>query len=584
MKNSKHTHSVKESYTSWKTLFRFYRRVKLPWGLLLIVFLLSFGYKELQAQMVPYLSAIQTGAIEEGGFLVGFIVLTILNGVTEALQGGINELSGAVTARNVRHTVWNKLIRLPLSVFNKEDPQRFVSRVTQDTTGAYAAVACLIQFWSIIYGIYTAFVKMYRVYDTLALIMLTAIPMTILSSYLCGKLQYSMERITNSAYAAITNFFGERLPNLLHIKTCSMEDEEYARGVATSNEKYKADIRRENRFIFSGPISSMATYINQIILLVVASVMVRNGTMKMGQMINLYNYFLLFMSNSFMITAVWQSLKLSHGACSTIARLVEMEDEKLDGSVSVEQETGDIVFENVSFAYEEGHDVLKNVSFVIPKGKVTAIVGENGSGKSTIIKLLERFEDPAAGRIRLGSEDLRNVNLTQWRDAVGYLFQSNQLVKGSLRENICYGLNREYTEEELINAAKLACAYDFIQEKEEGFDAEVSQFDSRLSGGEQQRLAIARIILKQPQYLIMDEATSGIDVVSEAEVLEGLNRVMQGRTVIMVSHDINMIRKADHLVVIGGGRVEAEGSVEAVAQKSRTLRAFLNTQIVKESI
>lgn len=568
MKNNKRTNKVKNSYTSWRTLFQFYRKVKLPWGWLLVVFLLSFAYKEIQAQMVPYLSAIQTGAIEEGGFLVGFIVLTILNGVTEAFQGGINELSGAITARNVRHTVWHKLIHLPMSVFNKEDPQRFVSRVTQDTAGAYAAVSCVIQFWSIIYGIYTAFIKMYRVYDELALIMLTGIPMTLLASYICGKLQYSMERITNSAYAAITNFFGERLPNLLHIKTCSMENEEYAKGIKASNEKYKADIRRENRFIFTSPIGTMATYINQIILLVVASVMVRNGTMKMGQMINLYNYFLLFMSNSFMITAVWQNLKLSHGACSTIAQLVEMKDEQLEGPACVDKESKDIIFEDVSFAYEEGHDILKDVSFVIPQGKVTAIVGENGSGKSTIIKLLERFNEPSSGTIRLGEADLKDVNLYQWRDAVGYLFQGNQIVKGSLRENICYGLNREYTEEELLEAAKLACAYDFIQAKEEGFDAEVSQFDSKLSGGELQRLAIARIILKQPQYLIMDEATSGIDVVSEAEVLEGLNNVMQGKTVIMVSHDMNLIKKADHIVVLNDGVIEASGDYDHVVKKS----------------
>lgn len=568
MKTNKHVNKAKDSYTSWKSLFRFYRKVKLPWGWLLVVFLLSFVYKELQAQMVPYLSSIQTGAIEESGFLVGFIVMTVLNGITEAVQGGVNELCGAITTRNVRQTVWSKLIRLPMSVFNKEDPQRFVSRVTQDTTGAYAAVACIIQFWSIIYGIYTAFIKMYRVYDELALIMLTGIPMTILASWICGKLQYSMERITNSAYAAITNFFGERLPNLLHIKTSSMEDEEYAKGVAASNEKYKADIRRLNRFIFTSPIGTMATYINQIILLVVASVMVRNGTMKMGQMINLYNYYLLFMSNSFMITAVWQNLKLSHGACSTIARLAEMEDERLDGAVSVGEESQDIVFENVSFAYEEGRNVLKNVSFVIPKGKVTAIVGENGSGKSTIIKLLERFEEPVSGMIRIGGADMRDVNLAQWRDAVGYLFQGNQVIKGSLRENICYGLNRECTDEEVIQAAELARAYDFIRTKEEGLDAQISQFDGKLSGGELQRLAIARMILKQPRYLIMDEATSGIDVVSEAEVLDGLNNVMQGKTVIMVSHDMNLIKKADHIVVLNDGVIEASGSYEHVSKNS----------------
>ena len=569
---TKKNKTVKETTASWKTLFKFYRKVKLPWGWLLIVFLMSFAVKEAQSLLVPFSSKLQTGAIEEAGFLWGFILMTAFYNISEAVQGSVNEFCGVVTARNVRHSVWYKLIHLPMKVFQKEDPQRFVSRVTQDTNGAYAAVACIIQLWSIIYGIYTNFARMYKIYHELALIMLSAIPMTILASWICGKLQFSMERITNSAYAAITNFFGERLPNLLHIKTCNMEDAEYRKGIEANEAKYKADVRRENRFIFSGPLGTMAQYVNQIILLLVASALVRSGDMKMYQMVNLYNYFLLFMANTFMITAVWQNLKLSHGACSTIAQLAEMEDEKLDGPVSVEAEGADITFENVSFAYTEGTPVLKGISFVIPKGKVTAIVGENGSGKSTIVKLLERFNDPSTGTIRLGDADLKDVNLQQWRNAVGYLSQNNQMVKGSLRENICYGLDREYTEEELIEAAKLAQAYEFIQAKEEGFDAQISQFETKLSGGELQRLAIARIIMRKPQYLIMDEATSGIDVVSEAEVLEGINALMEGKTVIMVSHDMNLIRKADHIVVLNDGVIEASGSFDYVVKHS----AFFN--------
>lgn len=492
----------------------------------------------------------------------------------EAVQGGVNELSGVMVARNVRRGVWNKLIRLPMSVYDKEDPQRFVSRITQDTTGAYAALAVLIQFGSVFYGIYTNFIKMYRIYRGLALIMLTAIPITILTSYICGRMQYSMERITNAAYAAITSFFGERLPNLFLIKTSGTEDEEYIRGVQASEEKYKADVRRLNRFIFQTPLGMIGQYVNMVVLLLVAAAMVRAGAMKQPQMVNLYNYFLLFMGNAFMINAVWQSLKASHGACSTIAALMEMEDEKLDGPIPVAERAGDITFDHVSFAYEEGHTILKDVSFTIPQGKVTAIVGENGSGKSTIIKLLERFNVPSSGTIRLGEADMGQVNLAQWRNAVGYLLQSDQVVKGSIRENICYGLptDRVWTDGEIYRAMELARADEFVRAKENGLDTDVSRFDSKLSGSELQRLAIARIMLRQPQYLIMDEATSGIDVVSEAEVMEGLSSLMAGKTVIMVSHDMRLISKADHIVVLNKGVVEASGSFADVSEKSGLFR------------
>lgn len=557
---------------SWGNLLRFYTKIRIPWLLIILNMAFSIVVKEAESQLVPFVTKIETGVITEHGFLLGFVLMTVLYNVSEIVQGSFNDLGREVMTRNVRRTVWGKLIRLPMSVFDRDDPQRLVSRVTQDTTGAYAAVTVLVQIISVGYGIYTNFVKMYRVYKMLALIMLTGIPLTFLSAWILGKLEYQINQITNSSYAALTNFFGERLPNLFHIKTCRTEDEEYKKGVEASQARYKAELRRIWRFIIQGPIMTMAQYLNMVVLLLVASAMVRTGTMKMAQMINLYNYYMLFMGNALLLNAIWQGIKGSQGACATIANLVNTEDEKLDGPVSVPEQAQDIEFEHVSFAYEEGRDVLKDVSFVIPHGKVTAIVGENGSGKSTLIKLLERFNDPSAGAIRLGGEDLKDVNLTQWRDAVGYLFQGDQMVKGSIRENICYGQDRECSQEEVEQAARLARAYDFIQAKEGGFDAEISRFDSKLSGGELQRLAIARIILKKPRYLIMDEATSGIDVVSEAEVMEGLNQVMAGKTVIMVSHDMKLASKADHIVVLDGGEVEASGTYEQVSAASPLFR------------
>lgn len=561
-----------DAKSSWKALFKFYRRVKIPWVMLIVVFILSFGVKEAESRLVPYTSDIMTGAVTEGGWLAGYLIMTVFYGFMEAFQGSFNELTSRMTRRNVQHTVWRKLIHLPMSVYDKEDPQRFVSRVTQDTAGAYAALAVLIQFWSIVYGIYTNFAKMYKLYKSLSLIMLSAIPITILTSWACGKMQFTMERITNAAYAAITSFFGERLPNLLHIKTCRTEDEEYEKGVRASQEKYRADVRRENRFIFQGPIGSFSSYFNEIILLLVATAMVRAGAMKQVQMVNLYNYFMLFMSNTFMITAVWQLLKQAHGSCSTIARLSEMEDERLEGGENVPAENQDIVFENVSFAYTEGTDVLRDVSFTIPAGRVTAIVGENGSGKSTVIKLLERFADPDSGQIRLGDDRLDAVDLSQWRSRLGYLFQGDQMVKGTVRENLTYGLTREVTDGEIMECARAAQADDFINARPQGLDEPLSKFDGKFSGGELQRLAAARILLRRPDYLIMDEATSGIDAVNEEKVLESLRDAMAGKTVILVSHDMKLIEKADNIVVLNNGRVEASGDLGAVRRDSALFR------------
>ena len=304
------------------------------------------------------------------------------------------------------------------------------------------------------------------------------------------------------------------------------------------------------------------------------------------------------------LNAVWQNVKHAHGSSVTIAKLVNAADEDLSSGGPVGEAPADITAEELRFSYDGETQVLNGVSFTIPAGKVTAVVGENGCGKSTLIKLLERFDREQSGVLRLGDRVLNDVNLRDWREHVGYLFQGNQIIQGTIRENIAYGrpdateeqiiaaakaahchsfirrhiaygVHREFTEEELIEAAKQACAYDLIMGKEEGFETQISRFDNKVSGGEMQRIAIARILLKQPKLLIMDEATSGIDVVSEKEVLEALMNLMRGRTVIMVSHDIQLIRRADNLIVLNNGSVEASGSYASVAETSPLMQKFI---------
>ena len=244
----------------------------------------------------------------------------------------------------------------------------------------------------------------------------------------------------------------------------------------------------------------------------------------------------------------------------------------------------DIIFNNVSFGYTEEKLVLKNASFHLPKGKITAIVGENGSGKSTITRLLERFDVPVSGEIRIGDNSLDEIDCVKWRNSLGYVFQGNQMVQGTVRENLTYGIMRDYTEDELIKAAKDAEAYDFIMEKEKQFDTPLRVFDSEFSGGQLQRLAIARVFMKNPDYLIMDEATSGVDMVKEKHIIDCMKEKMRDKTVIIISHNMDIVKCADHIVMIGNGEVEAEGTVDEVAASSTAFKAFLSADQGKAAV
>lgn len=560
---------------SWIRLFKFYTKIKIPWGFLILSSLLSFGLKKAEVMVVPYTSKIMTGEITEHGFLMGFILMTSMYAIIEALQETANDLAGLTMTRNARRGILYKIINLPMSFFGKEEPQRLVSRITQDTEGTLGAVNALILFASTVYGIYISFKRMYLTYKSLSLIMLSGIPIAIVSTLIVGKLNYQIEKINNDAISANTNFFAERLPSVFHIKTSNMEDEELRKGIAANDERYRQEIKKENRFIISTPISSFAQYFNEIILLVVASALVRAGTMEMYHVVNLYNYYMIFMSNAFMLTATWQAVKTSHGTAETISKIMDAEEEDLVSGEYFDGEPEDIRFENVSFTYDGKRQILDNASFLIPKGKVTAIVGENGCGKSTVIKLIEGFNDVNAGTIRVGERKLCDLNLASWRKSVGYLFQGNQMIKGTIKENIAYGIDRDYTMDEVIEASKLANAYDFINEKENGFDTEINNYESKCSGGEMQRIAVARILMKKPDYLIMDEATSGIDVINEKDVIRSLREAMKDRTVIMVSHDMKMIKSADHIVVLADGSVEASGDFDTVAKESSKFREFM---------
>lgn len=572
--NKKSKDVNRDDYLSFKQLFKLYTKFKIPWVYLILTGVMTILMQQATLWLVPYTTKMQQGAITAGGFVLGYVLMHLLSGVVEILQESILDLASTSTARNVRRSVWNKILRLPINYFSRGNSQEIVSRVTKDTESIYAGIAIIITIISTVYGTVASFERMYRIYKSLSLIMLCGIPVMLFFAWIIGKLQFRYIYIQNSAMARMTSFFAERLSNLFHIKTSNMEDEEYARGIEENNLRYKAECRAERRFIFMAPLGSMAMIIFEIVLFVVASGMVRAGQMKMFQMLSLYNYYILFMSNAYMIIGVWQSVKTAHGASTTLGKLMDADEEDITSGDALPENLTDICFEHVSFSYDGVKPVLKDVSFVIPKGKKTVIVGENGSGKSTIIRLIERFETQTAGTIRFGEKSLDDLNLTDLREKVGFLFQGNQIVQGSIEDNILYGVNRECTREEMLEAARLAKAYDFILDKEEGFDTKISHTDTKCSGGEMQRIAVARMILKKPDYLIMDEATSGIDVVSARAVMESIDEMMAGKTVIMVSHDMDTIKTADHIIVLNEGVIEASGSYDEVMENSELFRQF----------
>lgn len=577
IKTGKESNDSKKSRkeASFAPLFQIYKTVPIPWIMILLVVLISFGSQYVSIEMAKYSAKIDTGTMTGGSFLVGYVIFTVLSVVLENGYDLANGLGHSQMSRNVRKKLWGKMLRLPVSTYEKEEPQRLVSRITKDSDFAYGAITAVIQIVSIVYGVTIAMVEIVGIFGVYSWIMAAVVPVLFVCSIVVGKIQYRIERMINNVYSKMTNFYSERLPNITYIKTNNMEQAEYEKGVQVSQEKYRADITYKLMYAVGMPIQSLANYISMVFVLLISSSMVRAGTIGTVEMKELLSYFDIVMANATLVLGVWQAIKSTHGGTEKIAQINTAREEDISGDRPA-QPGQDIRFEHVSFAYTEGKPILKDVSFHIPAGKITAIVGENGSGKSTVMRLLERFNVPDGGEIKIGTYNLSKVDCVGWRNLIGYVFQGDQMVLGTVGENLAYGADGEVTEEMLIRAAEDAQAYDFIAEKEKGFDTPIGVFQSEFSGGQLQRLAIARAFMKRPEYLFLDEATSGVDWMKEAQVNRSVREMMQGKTVAAISHNMSFVRQADHVVVLRDGIVEAEGTVETVTEKSATFRAFLD--------
>ncbi len=232
---------------------------------------------------------------------------------------------------------------------------------------------------------------------------------------------------------------------------------------------------------------------------------------------------------------------------------------------------GEIVFDHVAFAYDESCPVLRDVSFTVEPGQMIGVVGPTGGGKSTIMSLIPRFYDPSAGKVLVDGIDVRDYRLRSLRDQIGYVLQETVLFRGTVRDNIAYG-RAGATDEEIIEAAKLANADEFISRMPNGYQSFVGDRGDTLSGGQRQRIGIARAIIRNNPILILDEPTAALDTESERLVIEALERLMKGRTVLTIAHRLSTIRDADKIIVLKGGVVAEQGTHDQLLAHGRNLR------------
>ncbi|HUX97319.1 MAG TPA: ABC transporter transmembrane domain-containing protein [Bacteroidales bacterium] len=548
-------------------LYRYLKPYRWKFALGLLFLLISTGaslmFPKLLGDMVDMGNK---GRLAEDITRTGIILLSIL--ITQALFSYMRtRIFVQVTERtlaSIRQHLYNHLIKLPMSFFSERRVGELNSRISSDIsllqdsiTGTLADI--IYQLLVVTGGITLMMISSYQ----LTLFMLAIVPAMALIAFYSGRAIRRYSKKAQAFVAESNTIVEETLQGIQNVKAFTNETFESKRYNEKTNEVARAGIKGGKyqaafSFIILGFFIAMAAVIWR------GAALISKGMMEAGQLFSFVIYSGFIAGNIAGMAGVYSRLQKTIGAAEYLLQLLDEPTEELDeisDLIPEDRLLGQITFENVEFSYPSRKElaVLKDVSFNIEPGQEIALVGPSGAGKSTIASLLLKFYDPTDGSILFDGRDSKSFPVTSLRSQMAIVMQDVFLFGGTIRENIAYG-RQGASENLIIDAAVRANAWNFIQTFPNKLETIVGERGIQLSGGQRQRIAIARAVLKNPRILILDEATSSLDSESERLVQEALEKLMEGRTSVVIAHRLATVRKADKIIVLNEGRIVEEGT------------------------
>ena len=469
--------------------------------------------------------------------------------------------------RDIRIVLYSKLLRLPMVFFDKRRTGELISRITADVSQLQDTFSTTLaelfrQVITLLAGI--AFLLMNT--PKLTLFMLGTFPILVLFAMVFGKFIRKLSKQTQDELAAANVIVEETLQSISTVKSFvgeAYESARYGKGlskvidVALTTAQFRGAFISFIIFTLFGGIVAVMWY---------GATLVASGEMSVGELVSFVLYTTFIGGSIAGLGDIFSQLQKAIGSSERVLELLDEETEQKSGTIPTVF-NGDIRFDGVAFRYPTRPEVevLKEISIQIKAGEKVALAGHSGAGKSTIIQLLMRFYDVEKGSVFIDGQNIKDWDLGSLRGKIGIVPQEVLLFGGTIRENISYA-KPNATEEEIIQAAHKANAWQFISQFPEGLETRVGERGVKLSGGQRQRVAIARAILKDPSILILDEATSSLDAESEALVQEALDELMNGRTTLIIAHRLATIRKVDRIYVLSEGKIIQQGSHQALLE------------------
>ena len=519
-----------------------------------------------------------------GGALLVSAFLSLFCGV---MSGRMAAVSSSGFARNIRHDMYYTIQDYSFSNIDKFSTSSIITRLTTDVTNVQNSFQMILRMavrapLTLIFSIIMAFTINARI----SMVFVYTIPVLAIGIYTIMSTTHPIFRRVFKTYDKLNNIVQENLRGIRVVKNFVREDYEEQKFNSVSGEIYKDFTHAERNLAFMSPLMMSCIYTCTLIISWLgAKAIIASGNdpaagLTTGQLMSLITYVIQILSSLMMVSMVFLMITMSRASAQ---RIVEILDEKSDITNPADPVTeirdGSIDFENVDFSYSRNSErqTLTGINLHIPSGSVVGIIGGTGSGKSSLVQLIPRLYDPVSGVVKIGGIDAAKYDLTALRDSVAMVLQKNELFSGTIKDNLRWG-NADASDDEIRDACVLAQADPFIMEMPDKYDTWIEQGGANVSGGQKQRLCIARALLKKPKILILDDSTSAVDTRTDALIRAGFRSYIPDTTKIIIAQRISSIQDSDIIIVLDNGAVADTGTHDELLQRCSIYREVYESQ------